>query len=89
MKEIIEHDDNGYVIYCKYSGGDETWWEYDENEDLVNLENTMGYECWWKYDEKGKQIEITKQEFEKIKLKKEQKEFLSRKPISKFELMEI
>ena len=80
------YDYRGNLIYIKSSYfGYEAWREYDENDRLIHYKNTFDKEGWYKYNEYGKCIKITKQEYKKIK----EKEYLSRKKVSRFELMEI
>ena len=84
-KEIEELDHRGNWTYYKSSYGFESWREYDENNKLIYFKNTNDFEYWLKYDENNQKIEITKQEFENIKIR----EYMSRTKCSRFELMEI
>ena len=59
--------------------------EYDENNNLIYYKDTDGYEYFYKHIDR-KQIEITQKEFEQIK---RDKEFIQRKLVSRFELMDI
>ena len=83
-EEIKKYDDRGNLIYQKYSGGYESWSRYDENNNLIYFKNVNNDEFWYKWDN-DKEIKITKQEFENIKIR----EYNSRTKCSRFELMEI
>jgi len=84
MEPIKEYDKNKNLIYSKYSSGNEYYYKYDENNNLIHYKNSFGYENWYKYD-KDKRIEITQQEFYKLK----EQEFLNRKYCSRFEIMDM
>lgn len=88
MEPIKEYDEDNNLIHWKRSDGYEEWHEYDENNNCVHSKNSYGYEHWHKW-ENNKYIDITQQEFEQIKYRKIEKEFLSREEISIFELMDI
>lgn len=87
---IKEYDDRGNLTYWKTFNGYiyEEWREYDENDNKIYC-NENGTEFWFKYDEIGRKWRITKKEFEKIKSEREEREFLSREPIPRFEIMEL
>ncbi len=88
-EEWYKFDKNNNRIYYKNSSG-ELWWKYDENNNLVYSKRSFGGEMWYKYCYKNKQrISITKQEFNEIEFRKKEKEYLSRKKCSRFEIMEI
>lgn len=84
-----EYNDNGNMIHGKNSNGYEIWQEFDERHRVIYFKNCRNYEIWYKHNNFGKKIEITKQEFEEIKRIKAEKEFLSREPIPRFELIEL
>ena len=88
VEEISRYDDRGNLIHYKHSDGFEYWREFDENNNRNYYKNSNGCELWFKWED-GERIEITQQEFKQIKRNKRQKEFLSREPVSRFELMEI
>ncbi len=79
------YDENNNCIYYKSSNGFEYWWKYYEDNNWVYFKTSFGYEMWYNYNEFGNRIEITKREFENIKIK----EYNSRTKCSRFELMEI
>jgi YD repeat-containing protein len=80
-----KYDKNDKMVYYKSSNGVEVWWEYNKNGKLIYRRDSCGNENWWVYDKEDKRKDITEQ---KIK-EREQKEFLSREEIPRFELMEI
>ncbi|MEK0344915.1 MAG: hypothetical protein QQN64_06700 [Nitrosopumilus sp.] len=82
VEEIKKYDKNRNLIYHKSSNGYEHWYE---NNNKIHYKNSNGFEIWYKYDNNNKQIVITKQEFENIKIK----EYNSRTKCSRFELMDI
>ena len=84
-----KYDKNGNLIYIKKFNNDEHWWEFDENNNLIYEEDSSGYEFWAKYGENNNRIEITKQEYEEIKFRKEEKEYNSRTKCSRFSLIDI
>ena len=88
MEETKEFDENGNIVYYKNSNGYEYWKEYDKNNNVIHFKDFLGIEYWYKYTD-NKTIKITKQEFEQIKRNKEYKEFISRKQINPFELLDI
>ncbi len=59
--------------------------EYNKIGDVIYMKLSEDYEYWFKYDEDDYAIEITKQEFENIKIR----EYNSRTKCSRFELIEI
>ena len=77
-----EYDRNNNNVYSKNSIGMEFWQEYDKENRIIYWKNNLSTENWWRYNKNGEKINITKQ-------KKQQKEFLSRKYCSRFELMDI
>ncbi len=88
-EEIKKYDVRGYLIYKKYSDDDEVWYKYNENGNLIYYKNPKGLEYWWKHDENNRATAITKKEFKEIEFRKQEKEYLSRTKVSRFELMEI
>jgi YD repeat-containing protein len=87
-KPIKKYDENNNLVYYRDSDGFEFWREYDENNNLIYGRETLGFEFWYKW-ENSEQIDITEQKLYQIKKLKEQKEFLSRKEILRFELKEL
>ncbi len=85
---IEEYDNKGNCVYLK-TNGYEYWSEYDENNRIIHWKNSVGEEQWWEYGEDNWAIEITEQKLKEIEFKKQEKEFLSRNPISRFRLMDI
>ncbi len=64
--------------------------QFDENNNLIYFKNSSGYEFWQKFDENNiYAIEITEKEFNEIEFRKQEKEYLSRKKVSRFELIDI
>ena len=61
------YDKNNNLIYHKNSYGSVDLWKYDDNSNLIYWKPHYSNAHWYEYDEKGKQIEITKEEFEKMK----------------------
>jgi YD repeat-containing protein len=55
-----KYNDQGKLIYCLDSDGDEEWFDYDENGRKVHEKYSNGYEKWFGYDEKGNLV-YTKQ----------------------------
>ena len=49
----IKHDNDGRVIYTRYTGGLETWFEYDEKGNLIHERDSLGYEEILDYDSNG------------------------------------
>ena len=86
-KYINEYDDRGSLIYYKDSNtGYEYWNRFDGNNRQIHYRNNIGDELFFKYID-NKQIEITKQEFEQIKIINNF--YLNNSKISRFELMDI
>ena len=79
---IKEYDENSNLIYEKDYNGYEYWQEFDENNRLIYSKNSDNFESWYEYDKNNNRVNITK---EKLK----EKEFLSRKYCSRFELIDI
>ncbi len=82
-----EYNENGHLIHVKNSFGREAWYEYNKKgeQTTAHYKNLYGEENWYIYDEDGNQIDMTKQKLKE----REEKEFLSRTPASRFELMDI
>ena len=90
-----KYDKNNNLIYYKHNDGlkeEERWSEYDENNNLVYYKDKFSTdykieyrEFWYRYSKSGKQIEITEQEFENIKIR----EYINRTKCSRFEIMDI
>ena len=60
-----EYDENNNEIYYKNNYDEEIWRTFDYNNNLIHLKRSDGYKIWYKYEFiSGKQIEITKREFE-------------------------
>lgn len=88
-EEKIKFDENNNIVYRKYPDGDEYSYEYDEYNRLIcSIDIIHSDECWFGY-ETGLRRNITKEKFEETKFKKQEKEFLKRTPISRFEMMEL
>ena len=85
MIEKIEKYKDGNLIHFIGYAGYEYWKTYDARNRLTYFKGNLGREVWYEYTRGGKQTEKTGQEVEKIK----ELEFLSRKPISRFKLMEL
>ncbi len=85
-----EYDKNNNLIYHKSSDDYEWWYKYDKNENLIHFKDSNGSERWYKYDNNsGKRIKITGKEFNEIKFKKQEKEYLNREKVSRFKIMDI
>ena len=90
-----KYDEYGNLIYHKESTGYKEENEVDENSRRIYTKkgrDSINHEMWYKYDINGKQISITKEEFEERKLKREkQLERLNRNynKYSRFEIMDI
>ena len=81
-----KYNENNNLIYLKTSSGYECQKEYNKNKKYLELwKYPNKSENYYKIDNKRKKIEITKQEFENIKIK----EYNSRTKCSRFELMDI
>ena len=90
MSETIKkYDEKGNFIYTKYPNGHEYWYEYDENDKCIYRKDYDRKENWWKFDKNGNRKEITEQEKVERKFRKQEKEFLSRESVMRFELMEL
>ncbi len=77
-KEIIrKYDKNNNLIYRKFSDNSECWYE---NNKCVHYKNSTVNEIWYKYDKYNRSIEITEQEYKKIK---------KRNCFTRFEIMDI
>ena len=85
---LKEYDDRGNLIYIEYFDGYKYRQEFDKNNNVVHYKNSNKEEYWYKYIE-GERISITKKEFEQIKSDEEYQEFISREPVSRFNLMDI
>lgn len=83
-----EYNNRGYRTYHKISGGFEEWFEYDECDREIHY-TCPNAEEWFRYDVNGKQIEITEQEFDEIKSREQEQEFLNRVEVDRFKLMEL
>ncbi len=83
-----EYDENNNCIYTKYyskdHGVNKRRREFDEKNRLVCFKDSIGREAYYRYN-KEKRTMITKQEFDNIKIR----EYLSRKKVSRFEIMDI
>ncbi len=90
MSKIIrKYDENNNLIYYKSSYGYEHWAKFDENNNNIYWKSSNGSEYWYKYNKNGKEIKITKQEFEKIQYNTKIKEYNSRTKCSRFEIIDI
>ena len=93
-KIIQKCDSRGNLIYYRgyyrgYGEQYEIWREYDDKNRVIYHKGSFGWIVYYRYNEEGKAVVITKKEFEQIKRGKEQKEFLSREEVSRFELMDL
>ena len=75
-------------IHYKDSNGYEYWKKYDGNN-RIYYKNSNGEETWFKWTKNGAPIKITEQEYKEIEFRKKEKEYLSRKKCSRFEIMDI
>ncbi len=83
-----EVDGKNRCIHYRNSDGSDVWseyGEYDEYDEIVYHKNDDGKEDWYKVIIGRKKTKITKEEFENLK----EQEFLNRKSVSRFEVMEI
>ena len=83
-----KYDKNNNLIHCKDSSGFEYWSEFDGNNDEIHCRNNKGDKAWYKWKNDNR-IYITEKEYKEIEFRKKEKEYLSRKKCSRFELMEI
>lgn len=88
IEHWYEYNNRGYRTYHKISGGFEEWLEYDECDREIHY-TCPDAEEWFRYDVNGKQIEITEQEFDEIKFREQEQEFLNRVEVDRFKLMEL
>ncbi len=86
--EWYKYDENNNRIYSKNSYGEEQWWEYDENNNVIHCKNSSGFEHWYKWN-KNKEIYITEKEYKNIEFRKQEKEYLNRTKVTRFEIMDI
>ena len=86
-----EYDKDNRNIYFRNSYGHENWKEYDKEYRFIHYKEVNGEESWWKTNrnEDNKYYNITEKEFNEIKFRKREREFLNRKYISRFNLMDI
>ncbi len=89
-----KYDDRGNLIYLrKFNGWSyyEEWTEYNEDNKEICYRDTRYFLIgeYYKYDNGGNQIQITEKEYKEIEFRKKEKEYLSRKKCSRFEIMEI
>ena len=56
--EDYKYDENGNIIYQKFSNGLEAWYEYDENGEDIHYKDSNGFEYWKEYDKQGNLIHI-------------------------------
>ncbi len=85
-----EYDENNNCIYFKNIEGFEIWYKYDENNNEIYYRDSDGREFWYKHGENNiYAIEITEKEFNEIEFRKQENEYLSRKKVSRFELIDI
>ncbi len=81
-----KYNKNNNLIYYKDSYG-EYLKEFNENNNKIYNKSSTGYEIWREYDENNNKIKITKEK--ELKFRKKEKEYLSRKKCSRFEIMDI
>ncbi len=84
-----KYDENNLLIHWRNSNNYEYWREYDNRGNCIHYKNINGDEWWLKYDENYNEIKISKKEFKYIQNKKQEKEYLSRTKVTRFELMDI
>ncbi len=84
-----KYDENDNEIYYKSSDGNGYWKEYNKNNKIIHFKTFFGDEIWWKYDESDIASYITEKEYKEIEFRKKEKEYLSRKKCSRFEIMDI
>ena len=91
-----KYDDRNNNIYYRqlnnFGTYYEEWRKYDEDNNEIYYRDTRYFleGSWHKYGENGEYIkEITEKEYKEIEFRKKEKEYLSRKKCSRFELMEI
>lgn len=83
-----EVDRKGRCIHYRNSHGCDIWSEYGKYgkyNEIVYRKGADGKEDWYKVIIGRKKIKITKEEFENLK----EQEFLNRKLVSRFEVMEL
>ncbi len=83
-----KYDENNNQIHYKDSAGFEYWSEFDGDNDEIHCRNNKGDKAWYKWKNDNR-IYITEKEYKEIEFRKKEKEYLSRKKCSRFELMEI
>ena len=91
------YDENNNLLHINIFKGCECFhqcsYEYDENNNLIHWKSLDSdgdsAEYFMKYDENNEKIDITQKEFEQIKARKAEHEFLNREEITRFELMEL
>ncbi len=88
-EKIKKFDKNGNKIYCKEVSGFEFWQEFDENNRKIHWKDSAGSESWYKYNKNNIRLKITEQEYRNIEFRKQEKEYLSRRKVSRFEIMDI
>ena len=86
----IKYDDKNNIVltYFKDDRGFESWYKDYVDNNLLYFKNNKGTESYYDYNN-NKSIKITKKEFEEIKFRAEEKEYLSRTKCSRFELIDI
>ncbi len=84
-----DHDKSNNMIHGKNSKGCEIWQGWDERNRRIYYKTDTGYEQWYKYDEEGREIDITELKLKERGLREQEKEFLNRESVPRFELMEL
>ena len=84
-----KYNENNNLIHYKDSDGYEIWREYDGNNNIIYSKSSTGFESWSKYDENNNKIKITEKELKELIFQKKEKEYLSRKKCSRFEIIDI
>ncbi len=74
-----EYDKNNNLICYRDSYNYKFWSDYDEKNRKIHFKDNHNQEYWYRY---GKRKSITEEEFN-------EKEYLSRKKVSRFEIMDI
>ncbi len=92
-KVIKKYNDRGHQIYYKTDSSFEVWKKYDKNNNLIHYKDfngsefPNGSEFWYKYNENNIRTLITEQEYKEIEF--QEKEYMNRERVSRFELMDI
>ncbi len=80
-----ESNEDENCIYYKNNNGKEMWWEFNKEDKLIHYRDTNGLKTFYKWIDK-KQVKISQEEFEQIKSRTE---FLKRKHIPRYKILDI